>query len=141
MGNVEEAAAMSSVVEKLGFNLGDLVQEFGYDDDVDFDFRNALEGLLGAELLDEDAQEVVDGVVLWWRDDDGDLVDALVDVLATLKEDGQVWILIPKPARAGHVSPSVVQEAAPVAGLHTTSSFNACKDWLGTRLMSRKNKG
>ena len=33
---------------------------------------------------------MVDAVLLWWRDDDGDLVDALVDSLISLGDGGVV---------------------------------------------------
>ena len=54
-----------------------VVQEIGWDEDVDDDVRAAIEEQIGGDLLDEDADEVVDVVLLWWREDDGDLVDAL----------------------------------------------------------------
>ena len=41
----------------------------------------------GVELVDEDYDEdVVDVVLMWWRDGDGDLVDALVDALTPLAD-------------------------------------------------------
>ena len=51
------------------------MQELGYDDDVDFDLREELEEAIGGELLTEEDHDVVDSVLLWWRDSDGDLVD------------------------------------------------------------------
>ena len=131
------AAAGQNVAAKLGFKPGQVVQEFGYDDDVDHDLREAIEDVTGSELLDEDADDVVDAVLLWWREDDGDLVDALVDALTVLVEGGQVWLLTPKAGRAGHVEPSDIEEAAQTAGLHPTSSVSASRDWAGTRLSTR----
>ena len=49
-----DAATSVNVAERLGFKDGDLIQEFGYDDDVDFDLRDDIEDLIGSELLDED---------------------------------------------------------------------------------------
>lgn len=135
-----EAAAERKVASKLGFKDGDLVQELGYDEDVDFDFRDDLEDLLGSELLTEDDHEVVDGVILWWRSEDGDLVDALVDALTSLSDGGVVWILTPKSGRDGYVPPSEIQEAAPTAGLHPTSSAGVSEDWAATRLVPRRRK-
>ncbi|MDJ0321800.1 DUF3052 domain-containing protein [Pseudarthrobacter sp. PS3-L1] len=135
-----DAATSVSVAEKLGFKNGDLIQEFGYDDDVDFDLRDDIEDFTGAELLDEDDHDVADSVILWWREGDGDLVDALVDSLTTLSEGGEVWILTPKSGRDGYVSPADIQEAAPTAGLHPTTSAGVSKDWSATRLVTRKNK-
>ena len=100
-----DAATSVNVAEKLGFKDGDLIQEFGYDDDVDFDLRDDIEDLTGSELLDEDDHEVVDAAILWWRAGDGDLVDTLVDSLTTLTEGGVVWVLTPKSGRDGYVSP------------------------------------
>lgn len=79
----ETRAADKDAVVKLGFKDGDLIQEFGYDDDVDFNLRDDLEDCIGSEILDEDDQEVVDGILLWWREEDGDLVDGLMDVLSS----------------------------------------------------------
>ncbi|TYC99492.1 DUF3052 domain-containing protein [Arthrobacter echini] len=133
-----EAATAVDVAGKLGFKDGDLVQELGYDDDVDFDLREQLEGGLGGELLTEDDQEVVDGVILWWRSGDGDLVDALVDSLLSLDAGGVIWLLTPKSGRPGYVAPADIQESAPTAGLHSTSSAGVSGEWAATRLVSRK---
>ncbi len=79
-----------------------VVQELGYDDDVDDELRDAIVERCGNELVDEDADDVVDVVLLWWREDDGDLVDTLVDALHPLADNGVIWLLTPevRPARA-----------------------------------------
>lgn len=135
-----EAATAVNVAGKLGFKAGDLVQELGYDEDVDFDFRDHLEADLESDLLTEDDQEVVDGVIMWWRSGDGDLVDALVDSLISLGPGGVVWLLTPKHGRDGYVPPADVQEAAPTAGLHSTSTAGVSREWLATRLVSRRKQ-
>lgn len=122
----------------MGFSDGDLVQEFGYDEDVDEALRHDIEDLTGAELLDEEDQEVVDAALFWWRADEGDLTDALVDSLATLGEDGVVWVLTPKAGREGHVNPADLQEAAGTAGLRVTTSAAASEEWSATRLVTTK---
>ena len=76
--------------EKLGITHGMVVQELGWDEDVDDDLRGVVEQQAGGELVDEDSDEVVDVVLLWWRDGDGDLVDALVDAIGPLADDGSV---------------------------------------------------
>lgn len=135
-----DAVTEKNVAERMGFKDGDLIQEFGYDEDVDFDLREDLEELSGGELLTEDDHEVVDGVILWWRSDDGDLVDALVDSLTTLDDGGVVWVLTPKSGRDGYVPPADIEEAAPTAGLHMTTSPGVSQDWAATRLVSRRKK-
>ena len=90
----------------------------------------------GQELVDEDYDDVVDVVLLWWREGDGDLVDCLVDALAPLADSGVIWLLTPKAARPGHVEPSDISEAAPTAGLQQTSSISAGRDWNGARLVA-----
>jgi len=90
------------------------------------------------ELVDEDYEDVVDVVLLWWRDGDGDLVDALVDALTPLTDGGYIWLLTPKAGRDSHVEPSDINEAAPTAGLSQTSSVSAARDWSGTRLVAPK---
>jgi hypothetical protein len=77
-------------------------------------------------------------VLLWWRDGDGDLVDALVDALTPLADGGYIWLLTPKAGRPDHVEPSDIGEAAPTAGLSQTSSVSAARDWSGTRLVAPK---
>jgi hypothetical protein len=114
------------------------VQELGWDEDADEDLRDAIVDLSGGEMVDEDTDEVADTVILWWREDDGDLVDALVDAIASLADDGVVWLLTPKSGRPGHVEPGDVTEAAPTAGLSQTSSISAAKDWSGIRLVTPK---
>src|SRR5271166_1752501 len=76
--------------ERLGIKPGQVVQEIGYDDDCDEQLRGAITRIDGVELVDEDYDDVVDVVLLWWRDGDGDLVDALVDALTPLAEGGQI---------------------------------------------------
>ena len=125
-----------SLATRLGLRPGLLVQEFGYDSDVDDDLRIAIEDAIDGELADEDGIDVADVGLLWWRDYDGDLVDALVDVLTNLADQGAVLLLTPKSGREGHVPPSEVEEAALTAGLHATTSASAGADWIATRLVA-----
>ncbi|MDR0945782.1 MAG: DUF3052 domain-containing protein, partial [Bifidobacteriaceae bacterium] len=113
------------------------IQELGYDDDVDQDLRDALEDLTGEALVDEDYGDVVDGIIIWWRDDDGDVTDTLVDALATIEDGGLIWVFTPKPNRPGYVEPADVTEAASTAGMHATSSVSVGPDWAGMRLVQR----
>ena len=107
------------------------MQELGYDDDCDDALRAAVAALTGNALVDEDYEDVVDVVLLWWRDDDGDLVDALVDSLISLGDGGVVWLLTPKAGRPGHVEPGDIGDAAPTAGLHQTSSISRRRRLVG----------
>ncbi|HET7474516.1 MAG TPA: DUF3052 domain-containing protein [Dermatophilaceae bacterium] len=132
-------AAVGASVTKLGFVAGQVVQELGYDDDVDEELRAAIQAACGTELQDEDAQDVADSVLLWWREDDGDLVDALVDTLTNLADRGFVVLLTPKAGRDGYVDMSEVEEAALAAGLHASGAVNAAKDWSGTRLVAPRS--
>ncbi len=139
MGATAESAADQSMAGRLGLKPGQVVQEFGYDDDVDTGLRSAVEQLIGSDLVDEDVQDVVDAALFWWRDGDGDLVDALVDALPNLADGGVIWLLTPKSGRPGHVEPSDIEDSAPTAGLHATSTISACRDWTGTRLATPKS--
>ena len=131
-------AGARGLAERLGIQSGQVVQELGYDEDADEELRSAIVDRIGSELLDEESDEVVDVVLLWWREDDGDLVDALVDAIFPLAESGVVWLLTPKTGRDGYVEPSEISEAAPTAGLSQTSTLSAGKDWTGTRLVAPK---
>ncbi len=124
---------------RLGFESGFLILEMGYSQDCDEALRSEVEKVTGTKFLSGDVHEVVDGVIIWWRDFDGDLVDALVDGLTYLSDTGQIWVLTPKIGRQGHVEPSDIQDAAPTAGLNQTSSFSIAPDWSATRLVARKS--
>jgi len=134
----DSAAGQHGLVDKLGIAPGSVVQEIGWDDDCDDELRNLIVDRSGNELVDEDYDDVVDVVLLWWRDGDGDLVDALVDALAPLADNGVIWLLTPKAGRTDHVEPSDISEAAPTAGLQQTSSISAGRDWNGARLVAPK---
>ena len=132
----DSAAGQHGLAEKLGVGPGAVVQEIGWDDDCDDDLRRIVSERTGQDLVDEDYDDVVDVVMMWWREGDGDLVDALVDALAPLADHGVIWLLTPKAGRGGHVEPSDVSEAAPTAGLQQTSSISAGRDWNGARLVA-----
>ena len=82
-----------------------VVQELGWDNDTDDDLRVAIEDAIDADMVDGDYGNVVDAVVLWWRDDDGDLVDGLVDSLTDLVGGGAIWLLTPKVGRPAPSTP------------------------------------
>lgn len=125
----QAADGVRSLADRFGIEPGMVVMEMGYDDDVDHDLRDALTDRCG-ELVDEDTDEVVDAVLVWYRDGDGDLFELLVDALGPLADNGVVWLLTPKAGREGHVEPSEIAESAPTAGLQQTSTVNAGRDWV-----------
>lgn len=134
--NTPAPAAPHGPVDKLGLKEGHVVQEFGYDGDVDDDLRLAVEEIVVGDLEDEEYTGVADAVMLWWREGDGDLVDTLVDVLTTLAEGAPILLLTPKAGRDGEVDASEIEEAAVTAGLHPSGTLNASRDWTGTRLVA-----
>ena len=133
-----QAQDQRDLAGRLGIKPGQVVQEIGWDDDCDEQIRESISAVQDVELVDEDYDDVVDVVLLWWRDGDGDLVDALVDALTPLADGGYIWLLTPKAGRPGHVEPTDIGESAPTAGLSQTSSVSAARDWLGTRLVAPK---
>ena len=138
--NATPGEAGVTVAERMGLRTGMTVQEFGWDDDVDDDLRILLEDAVDADLVDGDYGDVVDAVVLWWRAEDGDLVDVLVDALTDLVGGGAIWLLTPKVGKPGAVDPAEVTEAAPIAGLSVTTSFSASQAWTATRLVAPKGR-
>ena len=129
----------AEVADRMGFASGDLVLEVGHDQDCDADLREAIIAKSGSPLLGSESDEVVDAVLLWFREDDGDLVDELVDALTYLSESGPIWLLTPKVGIDGHVEAADIQDAAPTAGLSQTVSFLASTNWSATRLVARKS--
>jgi hypothetical protein len=123
----------------LGLSTGQSVLEIGFDSDCDDTIRQAFIAATGQDLLDEDSDEIVEAVLLWWRDDDGDLFDGLMDALGPLADNGVIWLLTPKSGRDGHLDPSDISEAAPTAGLQPTRTISAGPDWQGTRLVAPKS--
>ncbi|MFC7675693.1 DUF3052 domain-containing protein [Mycolicibacterium sp. GCM10028919] len=133
------AADSPNYAQRLGIEKDHVIQELGWDEDSDDDIRADIEDAAGGELLDEDSDEVVDVVLLWWRDDDGDLVDRLMDAITPLADDGVIWVVTPKTGKPGHVQPAEIAESAPTAGLVQTSSANL-GDWIASRLVQPKSK-
>lgn len=133
-----EGTATQTAGSRLGFKPGMVIQELGWDEDVDDDLRVQIEDAVDGDLVDGEYGNVVDAVLLWWRDEDGDLVDALVDALTDLVGGGVIWLLSPKVGRPNAVDPADIAEAAQVAGLATTSTAGVSKDWSATRLVAPK---
>jgi hypothetical protein len=123
-----------TTVNKLGLAPGMVVQEIGWDSDVDDDVRVLFEDAIDGELVEE-AVEAVDLVLLWWRDGDGDLVDALVDALTDLTSSGYIWLMTPKVGRDGYVDAADLAEAAVTAGLAQTTSASVSADWAANKLV------
>ena len=108
----------------LGIKAGHTVQEVGWDDDCDSAISEAVEDAIG------------DVVLLWWRDDDGDLVDELVDAVRPLADHGRIWLLSPAAGTKGELAPGVVSESAQLAGLVQTKA-ERLGSWQGSCLVQR----
>jgi len=135
---VSQTGAAASAADRLGLTAGMVVQELGWDNDTDDDLRIAVEDAIDADMVDGDYGNVVDAVLLWWRDEDGDLVDGLVEALTDLVGGGSIWLLTPKVGRPNSVDPADIAEAAPIAGLAQTTSAAVSKEWSATRLIAPK---
>jgi len=135
---VSQTGAAANAADRLGLTAGMVVQELGWDNDTDDDLRIAVEDAIDADMVDADYGNVVDAVLLWWRDEDGDLVDGLVEALTDLVGGGSIWLLTPKVGRPNSVDPADISEAAPIAGLAQTTTASVSKDWTATRLIAPK---
>lgn len=118
----------------MGLRPGQVVQEIGWDSDVDEGFREALMDAIDADLV-EDAIEAVDAVMLWWRADDGDVGDALVDSLRDLSSTGHIWLMTPKVGRDGYVDAADINEGAVIAGLVVSSPAPVSADWQALKIV------
>mgnify|MGYP000869128020 FL=1 len=128
-------------MSSLGFASGSVIQEFGYDDDVDEAVRAQIEEETGQELVDEDYRDIVDGAVAWWRDEDGDvddLADLFLDMKANLESDvSPCWVLVPGTRSPGYVTADVIKDAAETAGLMATTSVAVGAAWMGIKLTAK----
>ena len=123
----------------MAFEAGELILEIGRSLDSDSELRDQIAQITGNPLVEDETDEVVDGVIMWWREGDGDLEDELVDALRYLSESGSIWLLTPKAGRSGHAEPSDIQSAAPNVGLSQTSTISVAQDWSATHLVARKS--
>lgn len=128
-------------MSSLGFASGSVIQEFGYDDDVDEAVRAQIKEETGQELVDEDYRDIVDGAVAWWRDEDGDvddLADLFLDMKANLESDvSPCWVLVPGTRSPGYVTADVIKDAAETAGLMATTSVAVGAAWMGVKLTAK----
>jgi hypothetical protein len=123
-----------SLAQKLGLSPGVVVQELGWDNDADDDVRLMVEDAIDGEMV-EDAVEAVDVVLLWWRGEDGDLADGLMEALTDLADTGYIWLMTPKVGRGGYVDAADLAEAAVTAGLSLTTSAGVSANWSATKLV------
>ncbi|MEU7137716.1 DUF3052 domain-containing protein [Streptomyces sp. NPDC046261] len=123
---------------RMGFEREQVVQEIGYDDDVDSELREGVEAATGQALVDEDYDGFADAVLLWFRDGDGDLTDALLDATGRIDDSAPVWLLTPKNGHEGSIEPSDIDDATKTAGLSTAKSIDLSSGWTTTRIWSRK---
>jgi hypothetical protein len=131
----------TETAERLGLKPGMIVMESGYADDADEDLREEILDCTGEEMVGEETDEVVDVVLLWYRDGDGDLVDIVVDSIGPLADDGYIWLLTPRRGQDNYVEPSDVSEAASIAGLSQTSIATIGDNWTAARLVGRRTYG
>jgi hypothetical protein len=124
----------------MGFEKGQLILEIGRASDCDENLSKQLAEITGEPLIESDTSEVVDAVLIWFREGDGDLADELVDALTFLSDTGPIWVLTPKVGRTGHVHPSDIQDAANTAGLSQTSTIAVAPNWSATKIVHRKAK-
>ncbi len=136
MSNAPGAASASSAAV-LGIVPGSAVQELGWDSDVDDALRSEILDALGEDFVYE-AIEAVDVVLLWWRDEDGDLGDGLVDALTDLSASGYLWLVTPRVGRDGYVDPADLAEAALTAGLALANTASVSKAWQAQKLVRPK---
>ncbi len=130
-------AGSKQLENKFGLKPGQVVQELGWDSDVDDSVRVMVEDGIDGELIEE-AVEAVDLVLMWWRDGDGDLVDGLVDALTDLTSVGYIWLMTPKVGRPDYVDAADLAEAAVTAGLSLTTSVSVSADWAAAKLVRPK---
>ena len=134
MFTVNETASQNG--EEFGFQSGDIVQEWLWDDDVDDSVRAKIEDLTGEDLVDEDYDSAVDGAIVWWRDgdDEDELSDTIVDAYSVV---GDRWPFLGADPQARQDRRGEFQHG-PVrrqdAGMNAATPLTVSPDWNGIRL-------
>ena len=123
--------------ELLGLEPGMVVEELGWDEDVDAALRDDIMDAIDADMVEE-ALEGVDAVLLWWRDDDGDVADGLVEAMTDLSPTGYIWLRTPKVGRDGFIEASDLDEGAVTAGLSLTGTANVSTGWQAHKVVRPK---
>lgn len=136
----DEEARSAGAVDRFGFQHDQIVIEYGLDDDVPEEFRERVAAVIGAPLEPDDYTGIVDAVLLWWRDDDGDLTDQLVDCLALLEDGGFIVLVTPGAGQPHRVPVHEVQEACATAGLTASGAISIGEGgaWHAQRLVGRR---
>lgn len=127
------AAGVNEYAQLLGIQDDYIVQELGWDEDADSSISEAIEEAIGEALLDEETDELCDVVLLWYRSDDYDLVDALMDAARNLDQEGCIWLLTPGANKPGAVEPGDISESAQLAGMVQTRAEKV-GEWQGSCL-------
>ncbi|MFR9681224.1 DUF3052 domain-containing protein [Corynebacterium striatum] len=129
---------VADAASKLGIREGQIALELGWDEDCDASISESIEDVLGEDFLEEESDELCDIVLLWWRAEDGDLVDGLVDASRPLGDAGRVWLLTPGAGKPGNLAPGEISESAQLAGLVQTKA-ERLGEWQGSCLVARGN--
>lgn len=132
-----DVANSTAIAKELGFQHGDVVQEWMWDDDVDDSIRQSIQDETGEEIADEDWDGGPDGAIIWWRDGDDEdtLSDTIVDASTVLDDDAPFWILTPKPGREGAASSFTIRSAAKTAGMNIEQPLTISQNWIAIRLL------
>ena len=111
-----------------------MVQELGWDDDVDEDLRQEVMDIIDGDMI-EDSIDAVDIVWLWLRAEDGDVADGLVDAMRDLSDDGFIVLVTPKVGRPGTIDPADLSDGVDTAGMVLTTSYDAGEDWQAHKVL------
>ncbi|MFE3203668.1 DUF3052 domain-containing protein [Embleya sp. NPDC059237] len=128
------AADAPNHARRMGIVPAMVVRELGWDDDTDDEIRADIEDTIGGAMVDDETDEVVDAVLLWWRIGDGDLACELIDMARALADTGAIWVLTPATGKPGCVDPSEIAEEAHAAGLVSVASV-ALGAWSGNHFV------
>jgi len=123
-----------SDLDKLGFEAGQVVQELGWDDDVDEDLRQEVMDIIDGDMI-EDSLDAVAIVWLWLRPDDGDLAAGLVDAMRDLSDAGFIVLVTPKVGRPGTIDPAALSDGTDTAGMVLPTSYDVSKDWQAHKIV------
>ncbi|SHN35903.1 DUF3052 family protein [Streptomyces yunnanensis] len=118
----------------LGFKPGDTVREIGFREGIDHEFRQIIAAVTGQALRTKYSHSTT-CTLLWFRAEDGRLINSLHDAAKQLKRGSTIVLLTPKAGQDGYVRTTYINHATEALDLVETKTVSAGEQWDGRFLI------